>query len=155
MQSTLSLINKLSRDYPEFHFSTGEEFWWSATQNTVYINPLSAHGHEYALHELGHALLGHKGYRRDIDLIKLERDAWEYAKTTLAPRYRVQIPEDTIQSNLETYRDWLYTRSTCPDCQTTGIETKKQTYRCLACKHIWSVNEARLCNLRRYSLQTK
>mgnify|MGYP002630015557 CR=1 FL=1 len=155
MQSTLSLINKLIKDYPEFNFVISDDFWWSATQNTIYINPKSPKSHAYTLHELSHALLGHKGYTRDINLLKLERDAWEHAKAVLGPSYGIKISEDTVQDNLETYRDWLYERSTCPECQTTGIEAKEQHYRCLACNHTWRVNEARLCALRRYSLQTK
>jgi len=155
MQSIHSLIKKLSLDYPEFGFDTADEFLWSANKKTVFYNPKLPHSREYTLHELSHALLGHSEYKRDIELIKLERDAWEYAKTELAPRYGVNISEDTIQDNLDTYRDWLYARSTCPECRTTGIETKTQNYRCLACGAIWRVNEARICALRRYSIQTK
>lgn len=155
MQSTRSLVKQLGKDYPEFVFSFADEFWWSSKQNTIFINPKASHGTEYTLHELSHALLDHRGYKHDIDLIKLERDAWAYATSKLAPTYNVKISEDTVQDNLDTYREWLYARSTCPDCHTTGLETKEQLYHCFACGHEWQVNEARLCALRRHSLQTK
>ena len=151
MQSTRSLLNKLVSDYPEFKFVIQDEFLWSSRQKIIYINPDAPNTREYTLHELSHAILGHTGYKRDIDLIKLERDAWEHAKNVLGSLYGVKITKHLMEDNLETYRDWLYTRSICPDCQTTGIETREHKYRCLACNHVWNVNEARLCALRRYS----
>ncbi len=156
MPSTNSLISRLKSDYPQFTFEHANEFWWSAAENKIHIDPKAVRGTDFILHELSHALLGHRGYKYDIDLIKLERDAWEHAKTKLAPIYNLQISDDSIQDTLDTYREWLYARSKCPDCSTTGLETKEQRYRCLACGHAWRVNEARLCALRRYSLrQTK
>lgn len=155
MQSTKSTINKLVKDYPQFTFVSAEEFWWSADRQTIYYNPQSEHAKEFTLHELSHALLGHKGYRVDIDLIKLERDAWDYAKNTLAPQQDYVIDEDIIQDNLDTYREWLHSRSKCPDCSSTGLQYTSNSYRCLACRHTWRVNEARLCALRRYAVATK
>jgi hypothetical protein len=155
MPSTNSIINTLQTDFPQFHFKTASEFWWSAATKTIYIDQDAEHNQVFALHELSHALLGHYGYKRDIELLKLERDAWDYAITTLAPRYGVTINEDTVQDNLDTYRHWLHARSTCPECEAIGLQTKEQSYSCIGCGHKWRVNEARLCALRRYSLQTK
>ena len=155
MQSTNLLLNKLKDDYPLFTFMSADKFLWSATQQTIYIDTTVEHINEFTLHELSHALLDHKGYRADIDLVKLERDAWEYAKSNLAPHYDLVIDEELIQENLDTYRDWLHSRSKCPDCEATGLQTKSRHYRCIACGHTWRVNEAKLCALRRYSLNTK
>ncbi len=155
MRSINSLLNRLRRDYPEFSFEPAEEFWWSAEKQTIFFDPAVSNCAAFCLHELSHALLGHKGYEYDIDLIKLERDAWEYAQNTLAPAYTTPIDDEVIQDNLNTYRAWLHTRSSCPECDTTGLQTKEQYYRCLACGHTWRTNEARVCALRRYSLQTK
>ncbi len=155
MHSTRSLFNTLQADYPQFTFAPAKEFWWSADQQTVYMDPDTPNSQEFSLHELSHALLGHRGYKADIDLIKLERDAWEYARTQLASTYDIEISDDVIQNNLDTYREWLHSRSKCPDCTTTGIQSESNYYRCLACGHTWRVNEARLCALRRYSLASK
>ncbi len=155
MASMHSIINQLQTDFPQFRFEPAAEFWWSAAANTVYIDPKADHSGAFALHELSHALLGHKGYERDIELLKLERNAWEYAIRELAPRYNVTVNEDILQDNLDTYRQWLYARSMCPECETTGIQARSRLYRCVACGHEWRVNDARLCALRRYSLQTK
>lgn len=151
MVSTSSLINSLTQDFPEFIFQNASAFWWSAQQKTVYIDPNAQNAASFILHELSHAVLGHQGYKRDIDLIKLERDAWDYAQNTLAPRYKITLHDDHVQDNLETYREWLHSRSTCPECDTTGLQMKTHIYRCLTCGHLWRVNEARLCALRRYS----
>jgi hypothetical protein len=155
MPSISSLLKSLRQDYPELTFESADEFWWSGAKQTVFYDPKAADATAYSLHELSHALLRHEGYERDIELIKLERDAWAYAKNTLAPQYDIEIDDDLIQDNLDTYRTWLHARSMCPDCEATGLQMKHQQYRCLACGHTWRVNEARLCALRRYSLQAK
>lgn len=82
----------------------------------------------------------------------MERDAWQYAKDTLGQTYDQAILDDTVEDALDSYRDWLHARSTCPACQATGIQTKKEEYKCLACRTKWRVNEARICALRRYKL---
>lgn len=155
MQSTNWLIEQLQVDYPTIHFQAAEEFLWSAKRQTINFDSDAINCTEYTLHELSHALLKHEGYRADIELIKMERDAWEYACTRLAPQYDFVIEDDVVQDNLDTYRDWLHARSKCPECGATGLQTKSQFYRCLACNHSWRVNEARICALRRYSVTTK
>lgn len=155
MPSIHSMISKLKQDFTQFNFELADEFWWASAQNTIYINPKTPNSDAYTLHELSHALLDHQGYERDIELIKLERDAWEYAKNTLSATYDVAIDDTIVQDNLDTYRRWLHTRSTCPECSANGLQTKDHIYKCLACGHQWRVNEARLCALRRYTLQTK
>lgn len=151
MVSINSLVKKLALDFPEVRFHVSEDFLWSYEHQTVYYDISSPEAASFLLHELGHALLAHNSYNRDIELIKLERDAWEHASRNLAPRYGLSIKEDVIQDNLDTYRDWLHDRSQCPLCQSTGLQIKSRTYRCLACNKLWRVNEARLCALRKYS----
>lgn len=155
MRSMTTLFKRLQRDFPEFRFEHAENFWWSAKERAIHIDPSHEHSRLFSLHELSHALLDHRGYRYDIDLLKLERDAWDYAKQILGPRYSVAMDEDVIQDNLDTYRDWLHARSTCPECESTGLQTKEQLYHCLECGHAWRTNEARVCALRRYTASTK
>lgn len=104
------------------------------------------------LHELGHALEGHSDYSRDIILLGLERDAWRRARA-IARTYGIVIDDDTIDHHLDTYRDWLHARSTCPVCDASGIQTAAKLYECLACRAKWSVNEARSCGLQRHQLK--
>lgn len=155
MPSTPSLLKQLRHDFPAFRFEQSTNFWWSAKSETIHVDTSAEHSEAFILHELSHAILDHRGYSYDIDLVKLERDAWEYAVRTLTSEYNISIDEQLVQDNLDTYREWLHARSMCPECETTGLQTKQQSYRCLACGHSWRVNEARICALRRYSLQTK
>jgi hypothetical protein len=152
MPSITSLTDKLQRDYPDIIFVKGDDFHWSPSTKTVtYIQDVEDEAASL-LHELSHALLGHIDYKKDISLIEMERDAWQYAKDTLGQTYSQTISEDTIEDALDSYRDWLHARSTCPACQATGMQTKKEEYKCLACRTKWRVNEARICALRRYTL---
>lgn len=150
MPSTISLIKSLTRDFPQFAWTPGEDFKWSADDSTIYYQLQQPDAPQQILHELGHALLDHRAYDKDITLLALERDAWAYAQHTLSARYEVTIDDDHIQDALDSYRDWLHARSTCPRCTATGLQIKHHLYRCLACSYQWRVNEARMCALRRY-----
>lgn len=151
MPSITSLINKLQKDHPNITFLEGSDFYWSPDDKTVYYTA-NSNSVESLLHELAHALLGHNSYMRDVQLLEMERDAWEYARATLGPRYDVPISEDASEDALDSYRDWLHARSVCPSCQATGLQRQKETYRCIACGGQWRVNEARICALRRYKI---
>lgn len=150
MPAISSLIDRLKQDYPDLHFETGSEFRWLPERRTVFYD-LDSKNTAPLLHEVAHALLGHANYTKDIHLIDLERGAWEYAQNHLAPTYRIAIDDSIIQSHLDTYRDWLHSRSTCPNCGSTGVQSK-QGYKCLACETLWKANDARSCALRRYEI---
>ena len=151
MPSTTLLVTKLQSDFPAFTFAAGNEFRWSPSDKTIFYDP-SSDDDASLLHEVAHAILAHAQYSKDIELIEMERDAWEHAKTVLSPIYAITIDEDIVQESLDTYRDWLHARSTCPNCKATGIQTKKSQYKCITCSTQWRVNEARVCALRRYRL---
>ncbi len=153
MPSITPLINQLRSDYPQFIFKESPDSYWSHDEKTIYYNagPDSV---SLILHELAHGLLDHVDYKRDIELIAMEREAWDKAKE-LTDKYNLVIDNNFIQSNLDTYRDWLHARSTCPKCNATGMQTKPNIYSCLACNHKWTVNEARTCALKRYSKKVK
>jgi len=155
MQLTASLLRSLRHDLPKVRFIKGEAFKWSPETATISYYPDDPHGAERLLHEVAHAQLGHSSYGRDIELIGIERDAWQHARTQLAEHYGVTIATDTIEDDLDTYRDWLHARSTCPQCSANGLQTAKQEYTCIACRHIWRVNQAISCRLRRDSRNPK
>lgn len=154
MRSMSSLIHKLKTDYPTLTFFETDQFSWSPTTKTVHYSTDLAHGSELLLHELSHALLEHSDYQRDVQLLALETAAWEKAKQ-LAKTHRVRLSENVIQDHLDTYRDWMHARSTCPECTAIGYQTGKATYSCPACSHEWRVNEARVCGLKRYRITAK
>lgn len=150
MPSTPSLRNRLASDHPSITFIDGIDYRWDPSHTTISVNP-EENDPAALLHELAHAVLEHTAYRRDINLLAMERDAWSYAVQTLAPQYGVTIDDDTVQEHLDTYRDWLHARSRCPRCTATGIQSSHHSYTCLACRATWQVNDARTCALRRYT----
>ncbi len=145
---------RLRNDFPDIHFIEGDEFCWSSDKRTITHPPiLTSEDVAQLLHEIAHAQLGHSSYARDISLIDMERQAWEYAAKTLAPAYGVnlEMEDAVVDTALDGYRQWLHNRSTCPLCQAIGVEISPRVYQCLSCQGGWRVNEARTCQLRRYT----
>lgn len=147
MPST-SLIKALSQDFPDISFAKSDAFSWSPEKKTVYYKNTS--DINSLLHEVAHAALDHNEYAFDVELIKMEREAWSYANDVLAPKYSLSLDQGAAEVMLDTYRDWLHSRSLCPNCTATGLQVGRGRYRCLACTSDWRVNEARSCGLRRY-----
>ena len=150
MPSMQSIVRSAREHYPHFSFEEAPQFSWSPDKKTVFYNEAEGNAPYLFLHELSHALLGHRTYSRDVELLAMEVDAWEKAKT-LKELADISIPEEVIEDHLDTYRDWLHARSTCPACSSNGYQIERARYECPACRHTWHVNEARLCALRRYS----
>lgn len=148
MPSTNLLISALKQDFPTVSFVQGGAFRWLPKERTIYYG--DAKDTSSLLHEVAHADLGHDEYKLDIELIKMEREAWSHASAVLAPKYKIEIDQDQIDIMLDTYRNWLHNRSLCPSCEATGIQVGERQYTCLACTSSWRVNEARTCALRRY-----
>lgn len=149
------LIKKLRADHPTLVFRQGLAHCWSPEYGQIlYENTDRAHNMEGLLHELGHARLQHKGYLSDLELLQKEVDAWEEA-LRLAELYGVNFSKDHMQDCLDTYRDWVYKRSTCPQCLSTGLQRDERHYHCINCSHTWSVTTARFCRPYRKSGQQK
>lgn len=146
-------LTKIKLDFPDITFKKGDVFsWFPKTQTVFYKNLRQKNDFAQLLHEIAHAKLQHESYQRDITLIDMERSAWEYAVDMLAPAYNLplQMDDDIVQDSLDSYRNWLHSRSICPNCEAVGMEIAKHRYRCLQCHSEWRVNEARSCELRRY-----
>jgi len=148
-----SLVEQLKIDFPHIEFIKGARFAWDATGKILYkkLSKNIEHDIFSLLHELGHAILSHQDYTHDIELLKLEVAAWEKAHE-LAERYGVSLDEDYIQDCLDSYRDWLHLRATCPTCQTRSLQASASNYHCHNCGSDWQVTRSRLC--RPYRLQT-
>lgn len=147
------LIQRLEADYPQFSFVADEDFKWSHAEKTIhYPKNFSQADTALILHELAHALLDHKNYKSDVELLKIERQAWELAVDKLAPKYKIKLSfeDEIVQEALDSYRDWLHSRSVCPECQAVGTQEANRDYRCINCNQRWRPNEARVCELRRY-----
>jgi hypothetical protein len=135
-------------------FVSGDSFAWDYQASRISYSAEDPHAISYLLHEFGHAVLNHQEYMRDIDLIKMEREAWEQA-SALGSELHSTIDQELIEDALDSYRDWLHSRSLCPSCSHTGIQTSRREYQCIACRESWRVNEARTCALRRYTTKKR
>lgn len=151
MPATSSLSKKLARNYPGLTFTRGERAHWSPATHTVFYDSRDTHADWILLHETAHGILDHQEYALDIELLQLERAAWHYATTVLAPQYDISIDVDFVEAHLDTYRDWLHAKSTCPHCQSNGIEQTKHRYLCLHCGGTWRTNTGVDAGIRRYS----
>jgi hypothetical protein len=152
MRPTKELLSQLKADYPNLTFIVGKDFVWSKSRQELTVDLEAFAADALTLHELGHALLQHESFTYDVELLRHEREAWEYAKTALAPTYGVTIATELIEGSLDTYREWLHIRSLCPHCGLTGMQTKTSTYACMNCRCLWRPNDARRTNLRRYKI---
>lgn len=153
MPSMSWLIKRLKIDFPDITFqqvpSGPDSFAWLPSTLTVSYSPRAPHAVAFLFHELSHGVLEHHAYSRDVELLSMEMSAWAKARQ-LAEQYELTISEAVVQDALDTYREWLHARSTCPTCTATGYQIEASTYECPACLERWHVNEARSCALRRY-----
>lgn len=141
------LLAKLQADYPAIGFVEGGAFSWSPKDQTVTYKPASTQPEVACwslLHEISHGILGHTTYQTDFELVTLEVEAWEKARR-IAKHYDLRIDSEHIQDCLDTYRDWLHRRSTCPNCSTVSMQKDTKTYMCFNCKAEWHVSSSRFC----------
>jgi len=142
----LNVLKKLRIDYPNLSFIQGDSFYWSPRKNLIHYRHIDDSPESIwpLLHEVGHAQLGHRQYSSDFELLSLEIEAWKQAKL-LAKKYSNEIDENHIQDCLDTYRDWLYKRSTCPLCTCSALQIDTDRYSCFNCNNEWQVSESRKC----------
>lgn len=147
-----SIAKQIFNDFDDIKFCIGNDFHWSPTDGQVHHpNIIQLNDVFQLLHEIGHARLGHSQYPTDITLLEMERQAWEEA-CSYASNYDIPLDMNgpLVQSSLDSYRQWLHSRSTCPNCEAVGVEQRPNDYLCILCHQHWKVNEARTCRLRRY-----
>ncbi len=133
------LVARLAHDYPEYAFVPANTFYWSPRTKEIFYKREG--GGASLLHELGHALLSHQSFGTDVDLLRKEIAAWEYARK-LAPTYGITIADDEIERCLDDYRDWLYRRSACPTCGAHGVQASEKAYNCPNCQQTWNVSRS-------------
>lgn len=141
--SCLSYVQQLL----DVQLESSDKFCWSPKSNTIsYIaNDLNnTTGQWSLLHEAAHAKLNHQNYKTDFELLKLEVAAWKEA-SLLAMNLNMPIDEGYMQDCLDTYRDWLHQRSTCPTCGNAGLQHSSIKYQCHNCFTNWTVSESRFC----------
>lgn len=140
--SSLAFLGDLQQLYPAFIFKPSSRFRFHPP-NTIYyeINP-NVPFQSFALqllHELGHAMSGHYNYRLAIERLKLEVEAWQTAQKILElhpewkTKYCLVFDQDFAELHLDTYRDWLHQKATCPKCGLTMLQNSDQNWLCPHC----------------------
>ncbi len=148
-------LHTLKNDYPHLLFIQGASFFWSPQDKAIHYNPArltEIEGKWSLIHEVAHGLLGHTTYKTDYELLSYEVAAWNKA-LDIAHNYSLDIKNEHIEECLDSYRDWLYARSTCPTCKLNSLQVKPDTYKCLNCLCKWRVSPSRFC--RPYRLKTE
>ena len=128
--------------YPEVKFVAGGYFMYSPAEDLVVydLDRLTQNDGKLALlHEIGHAKLGHKMYKYDIELLSIEVAAWDYVREN-AQNHAIQLDEDHISACIASYDHWLVKRATCPECQNFSLQRGRDFYGCFLCGTQWTVN---------------
>lgn len=144
------LLLALKEELADISWQESERFSWDPRHKTIFFSLDTEHPKWSLLHEAGHAKCDHERYSSDIELLKMEVEAWQAAKV-LATELGEAIDQDHVEDCLDSYRDWLHRRSKCPHCEQNGIESPKGTYCCINCTHSWTVSEQRFCRVYRKS----
>jgi hypothetical protein len=150
-----SILEQVKKAHSGYTFVAGPVHAWDPNTHTITYSKDEHHSPAFIyslLHELGHAELMHNNFKSDLELLKMERSAWDKA-CQLANTFAVSIDEDHIEDCMDTYRDWLYARSLCPTCKQCGLQTSKTEYSCAFCGAHWKVNASRLCRVTRRTIK--
>lgn len=150
-----TIVKELHKIIPGIVIVPGDTLRWSPkTKEITY--PINSAGKETVwglLHEAGHAKLSHTNYTLDVDLLMHEVAAWEEA-VRFGNQLRIPIDSEHVQDCLDTYRDWLHQRSTCPRCGIVSFQESASIYRCFNCSNGWTVSQSRLCRPYRLNSDT-
>ena len=101
-----TFLARIKSDFPEFKFVDGARFSFRPPR-TIVIGSEEPGDASLLLHELGHALCGHRDFDTSVRRVKMEREAWDKARE-LAPLYEVEFDDELVEGELDTYRDWLH-----------------------------------------------
>lgn len=125
-------LDRLRGDFPELRLRDGVKFLFRPPRTVHYVvNEPNAE--LLLLHEIGHALCGHREFATDIERLRCEREAWTQARK-LCARYGVEYDEEVVEGELDSYREWLDKKSRCPGCGLTRFQTPDGVYHCPKCE---------------------
>lgn len=128
-----TFLAKIKSSYPDFKFVTGAKFAFRPPK-TIVIGPEEPEDASLLLHELGHALSLHRDFNTGAKRLKMEVEAWEKARE-LASQYGIEMDDEMIEGELDTYREWLHQKSRCKKCGLTCFQTPDGSYHCPRCEN--------------------
>lgn len=128
-----TFLAKIKSDYKEFRFVSGKRFSFRPPQ-TIVVGPEEDGDCLLLLHELGHAISSHRDFDTGARRLKMEREAWDKAQE-LCSLYGVEYDAELVETELDTYRDWLHKKSRCPKCGLTRFQSPDGVYHCPKCEN--------------------
>lgn len=141
-----TFLAKVKADYPEYRFVPGKRFSFRPPKTIVFpqhrdllddtTNTKSDIDRSFfpllLLHEIGHAISQKFIFDTEIERLRIETIAWEEARK-LCSRYGVEYDTELVQTELDSYRDWLHQKSRCPECGLTRFQTPDGAWHCPKC----------------------
>lgn len=128
------VVQKIINDFSDLNFYIGNKFMFRPPNNIFLDKKIVDNYALLLLHEIGHALSKHRDYKTYFKLLDMETEAWEKAEI-LASKYGVFYDENLVQEHLDTYRDFLYTKTTCLYCGNYCLEGKNGKLFCPFCEN--------------------
>lgn len=127
------LLERVQKDYPKFKFLEGARFSFRPPK-TIVVGPSEPDDELMLMHELGHAISGHRFFYTNVKRLKMEREAWEAARG-LCDKYAVVYDAEIVERELDTYRDWVDVKSRCPRCGLARFQTPDGEFHCPRCEN--------------------
>ncbi len=152
-QERETLIQLIAKKITDIKLKEGPRFYWSPEEGLLYYNIgelKDAQFKEKLLHEAGHAKLKHFSYSSDLELLRMESDAWLSA-LGLGSDLNIKIRSQSIKKALASYLDWANARAECPECGHSGLQYSGGSFFCLSCTHKWKVGSSRFKRVYRNS----
>lgn len=128
-----TFLARIKSDFSEFNFIFGARFSFRPPK-TIVVGPSEENDSLLLLHELGHALSKHRDFDTSVKRVRMEREAWDKARD-LAKKYEIDFDEEMVESELDTYREWLHKKSRCPKCGLTRFQSPDGAYHCPKCEN--------------------
>lgn len=128
------LKEQVAADWADLRFIQGRKFAFRPPR-TIVIGPAEPHDSLLFLHEVGHAISGHRSFSTGVERLKMEAEAWEKARE-LAAKYGVEWDEEVAQEELDSYREWVHRKARCPKCGLTRYQAPDGTYHCPMCEQL-------------------
>ena len=148
MHNLNDVLAQLKKQNPTIKYVKGNDFKWSFSSKTItYLNNNIITNIWSLIHETAHAQLDHQNYKTDQQLLTLEMQAWQRAKIIAKSLNGLIIDQDHIENCLDTYRDWLHKRATCPNCNVTTLQKGVGAYKCFNCHCSWNVPASPQCKI--------
>lgn len=147
MQNPADILAYLKSSIPSITLAEADTFSWRPAANTINYNREELQTNQGVLsllHEAGHASRGHHAYVYDVELLQMESEAWDEARS-MCNKMSICFDMNTAQDSLDTYRDWLYQRSTCITCGFISLQIESGIYRCFNCDSRWRVPHTPIC----------